>query len=260
MVAPQMYIGIIVVFLILILASAIRVLREYERAVVFRLGRLIQTKGPGIIFLIPVVDRMVRVSLRTVVMDVPEQDVITKDNVSLKVNAVVYFRVVHAEKAIVEVERFLEATSQLSQTTLRSVLGQSQLDEILAEREKINLKLQQIIDNQTEPWGIKVSNVEVKHVDLPIEMQRAMAKQAEAERERRAKVIHAEGEFQASKKLRDAADVIAAEPTALQLRFLQTLTEVASEKNSTTIFPVPIDLLIPFIRDVERKKKDEGTK
>jgi regulator of protease activity HflC (stomatin/prohibitin superfamily) len=255
-----MYIGIIVVFLILILASAIRILREYERAVMFRLGRLIDTKGPGLIFMIPVVDKMVRVSLRTVVMDVPEQDVITKDNVSLKVNAVVYFRVVHAEKAIVEVERFLEATSQLSQTTLRSVLGQSQLDEILAEREKINLKLQQIIDNQTEPWGIKVSNVEVKHVDLPIEMQRAMAKQAEAERERRAKVIHAEGEFQASKKLRDAADVIAGEPTALQLRFLQTLTEVASEKNSTTIFPVPIDLLMPFIRDAEKKKNDEGKK
>ena len=253
---PQMYIGIIVVFVILILASAIRILREYERAVVFRLGRLITTKGPGIIFLIPVVDKMVRVSLRTVVMDVPEQDVITKDNVSLKVNAVVYFRVIQAEKAIVEVERFLEATSQLSQTTLRSVLGQSQLDEILAEREKINLKLQQIIDHQTEPWGIKVSNVEVKHVDLPIEMQRAMAKQAEAERERRAKVIHAEGEFQASKKLRDAADIIAGEPTALQLRFLQTLTEVASEKNSTTIFPVPIDLLIPFIREAEKKKSE----
>ena len=253
---PQMYIGIIVVFVILILASAIRILREYERAVVFRLGRLITTKGPGIIFLIPVVDKMVRVSLRTVVMDVPEQDVITKDNVSLKVNAVVYFRVIQAEKAIVEVERFLEATSQLSQTTLRSVLGQSQLDEILAEREKINLKLQQIIDHQTEPWGIKVSNVEVKHVDLPIEMQRAMAKQAEAERERRAKVIHAEGEFQASKKLRDAADIIAGEPTALQLRFLQTLTEVASEKNSTTIFPVPFDLLIPFIREAEKKKSE----
>lgn len=252
----QMYIGIIVVFVILILASAIRILREYERAVVFRLGRLINTKGPGIIFLIPVVDKMVRVSLRTVVMDVPEQDVITKDNVSLKVNAVVYFRVMQAEKAIVEVERFLDATSQLSQTTLRSVLGQSQLDEILAEREKINLKLQQIIDSQTEPWGIKVSNVEVKHVDLPLEMQRAMAKQAEAERERRAKVIHAEGEFQASQKLRDAADIIAGEPTALQLRFLQTLTEVASEKNSTTIFPVPIDLLTPFIKEAEKKKKE----
>jgi regulator of protease activity HflC (stomatin/prohibitin superfamily) len=250
---PSMYISIIIAFVVIILASAIRILREYERAVIFRLGRLIGSKGPGLILLIPVVDRMVRVSLRTVVMDVPEQDVITKDNVSLKVNAVVYFRVLDANKAIVEVERYLEATSQLSQTTLRSVLGQSQLDEILAEREKINLKLQQIIDSQTEPWGIKVSNVEVKHVDLPVEMQRAMAKQAEAERERRAKVIHAEGEYQASQKLKEAADNIAKEPIALQLRFLQTLTEVASEKNSTTIFPLPIDLLKPFLRD----KKEE---
>jgi regulator of protease activity HflC (stomatin/prohibitin superfamily) len=246
------YLGIIIAFVALVLASAIRILREYERGVVFRLGRLIGSKGPGLILLIPVIDRMVRVSLRTVVMDVPEQDVITKDNVSLKVNAVVYFRVVQAEKAIVEVEKYLDATSQLSQTTLRSVLGQSQLDEILAERDKINVKLQQIIDSQTDPWGIKVSTVEVKHVDLPPEMQRAMAKQAEAERERRAKVIHAEGEFQASKKLREAADIIAAEPTALQLRFLQTLTEVASEKNSTTIFPVPIDLLKPFIKNTDK--------
>lgn len=253
----SVYLAVIITFVILVLASAIRILREYERAVVFRLGRLIGTKGPGLILLIPVVDRMVRVSLRTVVMDVPEQDVITKDNVSLKVNAVVYFRVLQADKAIVEVERFVNATSQLSQTTLRSVLGQSQLDDILAEREKINLKLQQIIDNQTEPWGIKVSNVEVKHVDLPIEMKRAMAKQAEAERERRAKIIHAEGEFQASEKLRDAAINIAVEPTALQLRFLQTLTEVASEKNSTTIFPVPIDLLTPFIRNAEKKDVDK---
>jgi regulator of protease activity HflC (stomatin/prohibitin superfamily) len=188
---------------------------------------------------------------------VPEQDVITKDNVSLKVNAVVYFRVLQADKAIVEVEHFLNATSQLSQTTLRSVLGQSQLDDILAEREKINLKLQQIIDNQTEPWGIKVSNVEVKHVDLPIEMKRAMAKQAEAERERRAKIIHAEGELQASEKLRDAAINIAVEPTALQLRFLQTLTEVASEKNSTTIFPVPIDLLEPFMKYYKNKNAEK---
>lgn len=248
------YIGIFIAFIALILASAIRILREYERGVVFRLGRLIGSKGPGLILLIPVIDRMVRVSLRTVVMDVPEQDVITKDNVSLKVNAVVYFRVVQAEKAIVEVERYLDATSQLSQTTLRSVLGQSQLDEILAERDKINVKLQQIIDSQTDPWGIKVSTVEVKHVDLPPEMQRAMAKEAEAERERRAKIIHAEGEFQASKKLKDAADIIATEPTALQLRFLQTLTEVASEKNSTTIFPVPIDLLKPFIKNISDKK------
>jgi regulator of protease activity HflC (stomatin/prohibitin superfamily) len=248
----SIYTSVIIAFFIIILASAIRILREYERGVIFRLGRLIGSKGPGLILLIPIVDKMVRVSLRTVVMDVPEQDVITKDNVSLKVNAVVYFRVLDSNKAIVEVEHYLDATSQLSQTTLRSVLGQSQLDEILAEREKINLKLQQIIDSQTDPWGIKVSTVEVKHVDLPIEMQRAMAKQAEAERERRAKVIHAEGEFQASKKLREAADNIAGEPTALQLRFLQTLTEVASEKNSTTIFPVPIDLLKPFM-----KNKDE---
>ena len=226
------FVIVIVTFVIIVLASAIRILSEYERAVIFRLGRLIGAKGPGLILLIPVIDRMVRVSLRTIVMDVPEQDVITKDNVSLKVNAVVYFRVVHAEKAIVEVEKYLDATSQLSQTTLRSVLGQSQLDDILAEREKINLKLQQIIDSQTDPWGIKVSTVEVKHVDLPPEMQRAMAKQAEAERERRAKIIHAEGEFQASKKLKDAADIIATEPIALQLRFMQTLTEVASDRKS----------------------------
>jgi len=250
------YIGVIILFVAIVLASAIRILREYERGVIFRLGRLIGAKGPGLILLIPVVDRMVRVSLRTVVMDVPPQDVITKDNVSLKVNAVVYFRVIQAEKAIVEVEKFLDATSQLSQTTLRSVLGQSQLDELLAERDKINRELQTIIDHQTEPWGIKVSNVEVKHIDLPPEMQRAMAKQAEAERERRAKIIHAEGEFQASKKLRQAADVISGNPTALQLRYLQTLTEVASEKNSTTIFPVPIDLLKPFIEMIEKKKED----
>lgn len=248
----------IVVFVILLLASAIRILREYERGVIFRLGRLIGAKGPGLIILIPIVDRMVKVSLRTIVMDVPPQDIITKDNVSLKVNAVVYFRVIQAEKAIVEVEDFLLATSQLSQTTLRSVVGQSQLDELLAERDKINRELQKIIDHQTEPWGIKVSNVEVKHVDLPIEMQRAMAKQAEAERERRAKIIHAEGEFQASKKLRDAAQVISNEPMALQLRFLQTLTEVASEKNSTTIFPVPIDLVKPFLEKAAKKKG--GTK
>lgn len=242
----------ILFFIVLILSSAIKVLREYERGVVFRLGRLIGAKGPGLILLIPIVDRMVRVSLRTIVMDVPPQDVITKDNVSLKVNAVVYFRVIQAEKAIVEVEDYLHATSQLSQTTLRSVLGQSQLDEILAEREKINRELQRIIDHQTEPWGIKVSNVEIKHVDLPIEMQRAMAKQAEAERERRAKIIHAEGEFQASQKLKEAAEIIEDHPVAVQLRFLQTLSEVASEKNSTTIFPIPIELIKPFLKN---KKK-----
>jgi regulator of protease activity HflC (stomatin/prohibitin superfamily) len=249
------FLVILFIFLIFILASAIRILREYERGVIFRLGRLIGAKGPGLILLIPVVDRMVRVSLRTIVMDVPTQDVITKDNVSLKVNAVVYFRVVQAEKAIVEVEHFLEATSQLSQTTLRSILGQSHLDELLAERDKINRELQKIIDHQTEPWGIKVSNVEVKHVDLPPEMQRAMAKQAEAERERRAKVIHAEGEYQASQKLADAAEIISKQPQALQLRFLQTLTEIASEKNSTTIFPVPIDLIKPFLEKMEKKSE-----
>jgi len=236
-----------ILFLLVILASAIRILREYERGVVFRLGRLIAVKGPGLILLIPVVDRMVRVSLRTVVMDVPSQDVITKDNVSIKVNAVVYFRVMHPDKAIVEVENFLFATSQLSQTTLRSILGQSELDELLSQRDKINRELAKIIDNQTEPWGIKVSNVEVKHIDLPQEMQRAMAKQAEAERERRAKVIHAEGEFQASQRLSDAAQIISINPAALQLRFLQTLTEVASEKNSTIIFPVPVDIISAFL-------------
>ena len=254
MVAFSTFFLVVVVFLVIILGNAVRILREYERGVVFRLGRLVGVKGPGIILLIPIVDKMVKVSLRTVVMDVPPQDVITKDNVSVKVNAVVYFRVVSPDRAIVEVENFLFATSQLSQTTLRSILGQSELDELLAERDKINQKLQMIIDQQTEPWGIKVSNVEVKHIDLPVEMQRAMARQAEAERERRAKVIHAEGEFQASQKLAEAARVIEIHPMALQLRFLQTLTEVASEKNSTTIFPVPIDLISPFIQNASKKK------
>jgi len=244
-----------VVFGVIILANAIRILREYERGVIFRLGRLINVKGPGLILLIPLIDKIVKVSLRTVVMDVPSQDVITKDNVSLKVNAVVYFRVVQPEKAIVEVENFLFATSQLSQTTLRSVLGQSELDDLLAEREKINLQLQKIIDHQTEPWGIKVSNVEVKHIDLPQEMQRAMAKQAEAERERRSKVIAAEGEFQASQKLSEAAKILSAHPSALTLRYLQTLAEIATENNSTTIFPVPIDILKPFMDSDARKGK-----
>ncbi len=242
---------VIVFFAIIILSSAIRVLREYERGVIFRLGRLIGgggIKGPGLILLIPVIDKMVRVSLRTVVLDVPPQDIITHDNVSIKVNAVVYFRVIEPQKAIVQVENFLAATSQISQTTLRSVLGQSELDDLLSQREKINHKLQQIIDAQTEPWGIKVSNVEVKQIDLPQEMQRAMAKQAEAERERRSKVIAAEGEFQASKKLAEAAEILAAQPSALTLRYLQTLREIATEKNSTTIFPVPIDLLKPFLK------------
>ena len=241
-----------ILFLLIILASAIRVLREYDRGVIFRLGRLIGAKGPGLIFLIPVIDRMVKVSLRTVVMDVPTQDVITKDNVSIKVNAVVYFRVMQPTKAIVEVENFLFATSQLSQTTLRSILGQSELDELLSQREKINRELAVIIDNQTEPWGIKVSNVEVKHIDLPQEMQRAMAKQAEAERERRAKVIHAEGEYQASQRLADAANIISTNPATLQLRFLQTLTEVASEHSSTIIFPVPLDIISPFLKKEEK--------
>jgi regulator of protease activity HflC (stomatin/prohibitin superfamily) len=247
------FIFVVVLFVLIILANAIRILREYERGVIFRLGRLIGVKGPGIIFLIPIVDRMVKVSLRTVVMDIPPQDVITRDNVSIKVNAVVYFRVVQADKAIVEVENYLFATSQLSQTTLRSILGQASLDELLAERDKINSSLQKIMDTHTEPWGIKISNVEVKQIDLPVEMQRAMARQAEAERERRAKVIHAEGEFQASQKLADAAHVIEEHPIALQLRFLQTLTEIASEKNSTIIVPVPIDLITPFLENFKKK-------
>jgi regulator of protease activity HflC (stomatin/prohibitin superfamily) len=238
---------VILIFLIFVLSSAIRILREYERGVVFRLGRLISVRGPGLILLIPVIDKMVKVSLRTVVMDVPPQDIITEDNVSIKVNAVVYFRVLQPQKAIVEVENYLVATSQFSQTTLRSVLGQSELDDLLSQREKINQKLQQIIDTHTEPWGIKVSNVEVKQIDLPQEMQRAMAKQAEAERERRSKVIAAEGEYQASQRLADAARILSDQPSALTLRYLQTLREIATENNSTTIFPVPIDLLKPFL-------------
>ena len=247
--------AVIIVFVIIILSSAIRILREYERGVIFRLGRLIGgggVKGPGLILLIPVIDRMVKVSLRTVVMDVPPQDIITRDNVSLKVNAVVYFRVIEPQKAIVGVENYLVATSQLSQTTLRSVLGQSELDDLLSQRDKINQKLQQIIDAHTEPWGVKVSNVEVKQIDLPQEMQRAMAKQAEAERERRSKVIAAEGEFQASQRLADAARILAEQPSAITLRYLQTLREIATEKNSTTIFPVPIDLLKPFLKSSEK--------
>jgi regulator of protease activity HflC (stomatin/prohibitin superfamily) len=238
---------VIVLFAIFVLSSAIRILREYERGVVFRLGRLVSVRGPGLIILIPVIDKMVKVSLRTVVMDVPPQDIITEDNVSIKVNAVVYFRVLQPQKAIVEVENYLVATSQFSQTTLRSVLGQSELDDLLSQREKINQKLQQIIDTHTEPWGIKVSNVEVKQIDLPQEMQRAMAKQAEAERERRSKVIAAEGEYQASQRLADAARILSDQPSALTLRYLQTLREIATENNSTTIFPVPIDLVKPFL-------------
>jgi regulator of protease activity HflC (stomatin/prohibitin superfamily) len=240
---------VLVLFAVILLANAIRILREYERGVVFRLGRLVEgnARGPGLVVLIPIIDRMVRVSLRTVVLDVPPQDIITQDNVSVKVNAVVYFRVMQPNKAIVEVENFLFATSQISQTTLRSVLGQSELDDLLSQREKINQKLQQIIDAHTEPWGVKVSNVEVKQIDLPQEMQRAMAKQAEAERERRSKVIAAEGEFQASQRLADAAQVLSEQPSALTLRYLQTLREIATENNSTTIFPIPIDLLTAFL-------------
>lgn len=248
---------LITIFAIIILASAIRILPEYERVVVFRLGRLVAggIRGPGLVLLIPIIDKMIRVSLRTVVLDVPPQDIITQDNVSVKVNAVVYFRVMSPQKAIVEVENFLFATSQISQTTLRSVLGQSELDDLLSQREKINLKLQQIIDAHTGPWGIKVSNVEVKQIDLPQEMQRAMAKQAEAERERRSKVIAAEGEFQASTRLADAARILSEEPSALTLRYLQTLVEIATENNSTTIFPIPIDFMKPFLTSVNGKKE-----
>jgi regulator of protease activity HflC (stomatin/prohibitin superfamily) len=246
---------VIVVFALIILSNAIRILREYERGVIFRLGRLAGgegVKGPGLILLIPIIDKMVKVSLRTVVLDVPPQDVITQDNVSIKVNAVVYFRVLEAQKAIVQVENYLLATSQISQTTLRSVLGQSELDDILSQRDKINQRLQQIIDAHTEPWGVKVTNVEVKQIDLPQEMQRAMARQAEAERERRSKVISAEGEFQASQRLADAAQILSNQPSALTLRYLQTLVEISSEHNTTTIFPVPIDILKPFM-DKEKK-------
>ena len=250
-------VGTIVVLIIMFLAAAIRILNEYERGVIFRLGRVIGTKGPGLIILIPIVDRMVKVDMRIITMDVPPQDVITRDNVSIKVNAVIYFRVMTANDAVIEVENFLYATSQLAQTTLRSVCGQVELDEILAEREKINAQLQEILDRSTDPWGIKVSTVEVKHIDLPQEMQRAMAKQAEAERERRAKVINAEGEFQAAQKLADAGKVIAEQPVALQLRYLQTLVQVASENNSTTLFPIPIDLFRPFLDLIGKKESDK---
>ena len=236
------------VLVLLFLSSAVKILNEYERGVVFRLGRVIGSKGPGLILLIPAVDKMVRVDLRVVAMDVPAQDVITRDNVTIKVSAVLYFRVIDPNRAIVGVENYLYATSQLSQTTLRSVCGQAELDELLAEREKINEHLQEILDKDTEPWGVKVAKVEIKNIDLPQEMQRAIAKQAEAERERRAKVIGAEGEFQAAQKLSDAAKIIGENPIALQLRYLQTLREVAAENNSTTIFPVPIDLLTPFMQ------------
>ncbi|MDZ7269634.1 MAG: slipin family protein [candidate division KSB1 bacterium] len=243
----------LVVFGIMLLAMAIQVVREYERLVVFRLGKHVGARGPGLVLIIPFVERFIKVSTRTITMDIPPQDVITRDNVSIKVNAVLYFRVIDPNRAVLEVEDYLFATSQLAQTTLRSVLGQAELDELLAQREKINSELQNIIDTHTDPWGIKVSMVEVKHVDLPPEMQRAMARQAEAERERRAKVIHADGELQASTKLSEAAQIMSANPISVQLRYLQTLTEVASEHNSTTIFPVPIDLVQMFL---DRKARD----
>ena len=248
--------SLLVAFLVLYLLSCVKILREYERGVIFRLGRVLpKPKGPGIIFVFAPIDRMVRTSLRLVANDVPPQDVITRDNVSIKVNAVVYSRVVNPLKAIIEVEDYFYATSQLAQTTLRSVLGQAELDELLAQRDKINHELQTILDKQTDPWGIKISNVEIKHVDLPQEMQRAMAKQAEAERERRAKIINADAEFQAADKLKAAAMVIEGHPMALQMRYLQTLREVATEKNSTTIFPVPIDLFRPFFYRADKEKK-----
>ncbi|TAJ87153.1 slipin family protein [bacterium] len=239
------------VIVVVLLISGIKIMKEYERAVIFRLGRMVEPRGPGITYVIPIVEKMSRMDLRVITLDVPPQDVITRDNVSIKVNAVLYFRVLDPNRAIREVENYLYSTSQLAQTTLRSVCGECALDELLAEREKINAHLQTIIDQHTDPWGIKVTQVAIKQIDLPQEMQRAMAKQAEAERERRAKVIHAEGEFQAAQKLADAAEVIGKHPMALQLRFLQSLVEIASEKNSTTIFPVPIDLLTPFIKKSE---------
>ncbi|OGD13727.1 hypothetical protein A2V47_00510 [Candidatus Atribacteria bacterium RBG_19FT_COMBO_35_14] len=253
----QIYLGILIIVLI-ILSQAIKILREYERGVIFRLGRLVGAKGPGIIFLIPIVDKMVRVSLRVITMDVPPQEIITKDTVPVKVNAVIYFRVVNPENSVVEIQDFINATSQIAQTTLRSVLGQMELDELLSQREKINQTLQKIVDEHTGPWGVKVTAVETKDVELPESMKRAMAKQAESERERRAKIIHAEGEYQASEKLVKAAERIATQPMALQLRYLQTLTEIAADKNSTTLFPLPIDLIRPFLENYgpkESKKK-----
>lgn len=238
---------VFVAFIILFLLSGIKILNEYERGVVFRLGRIIEPKGPGIRFIIPGIDKMLKIGLRLITLDVPPQDVITRDNVSVKVNAVVYFRVVDPVKAVIQVENYLYATSQLAQTTLRSILGQVELDDLLSEREKLNIKIQEVLDRHTDPWGIKVSLVEIKFVDLPQEMQRVIGRQAEAERERRAKVINAEGEFQAATKLAEASDILSRNPMSLQLRFLQTLVEVSSEKNSTIVFPIPIDLLKPFL-------------
>jgi regulator of protease activity HflC (stomatin/prohibitin superfamily) len=246
----------IIVLVIFFLSAAIRILNEYERGVIFRLGRVIASKGPGLIILIPIVDKMVKVSLRLVAMDVDPQDVITRDNVSVKVNAVIYFRVIDPVKAIVEVENYNYAMSQLAQTTLRSVCGQAELDELLSAREKINTELQEILDTHTDPWGIKVTTVELKHIDLPQEMQRSMAKQAEAERERRAKVINAQGEFQAATKLAEAAEIIQDHPVALQLRYLQTMREMSAEQNTTTIFPFPMDLFRPLLESMGKKNKE----
>ncbi len=248
----------IIILTVFFLSAAIRILNEYERGVIFRLGRVIKAKGPGLIILIPIVDKMVKVSMRLVVMDVDPQDVITKDNVSVKVNAVIYFRVIEPIKAIIEVEEYNYAMSQLAQTTLRSVCGQAELDELLSAREKINSELQEILDMHTDPWGIKVTTVELKHIDLPQEMQRSMAKQAEAERERRAKIINADGEFQAANKLAEAAEIISEHPIALQLRYLQTMQEMSAEQNTTTIFPFPIDLFRPFFELMDKEKKGKG--
>jgi regulator of protease activity HflC (stomatin/prohibitin superfamily) len=242
----------LIIFLIIIASASIKILREYERGVIFRLGRLIGAKGPGVIFIIPGVDKLLRISLRTVALEIAPQEVITRDNISIRVNAVVYFRVVDPNKAVVQIENYLYATSQLAQTTLRNIIGQSQLDELLSERDKINIQLQDILDKHTEPWGVKVSLVETKQVDLDKEMQRAIARQAEAERERRAKVIHAEGEAQAAAKLAEAANVMSVHPAAIHLRFLQTLTEVGTENNSTVILPIPIDLLAAFLQKKEK--------
>ncbi|MGA1862768.1 slipin family protein [Deferribacter thermophilus] len=247
-------ITVLFVLLIVLIANSVKILKEYERGVVFRLGRYVGVRGPGLIILIPILEKMIKVNLRTIVMDVPPQDVITKDNVSIKVNAVVYFRVLHPDKAVLEVEDYYYATSQISQTTLRSILGQFELDDLLSNREKINMELQSVIDKHTDPWGIKVSAVEMKHIDLPQEMQRAMARQAEAERERRAKIIHAEGELQSAEKLSQASEIMSKSPITLQLRYLQTLNEIASEKNSTIVFPIPMEIIKPFLN----KKDDKG--
>ena len=246
------FIGIIVILIL----SGVRILKEYERGVVFRLGRIMSPKGPGFNWIIPVADKMIKISLRVITMDVPPQDIITKDNVSVKVNAVVYFRVVDPVKAVIQVENYLYATSQLSQTTLRSILGQVELDQLLAERETLNIKLQEVLDKHTDPWGIKVTLVEVKYVDLPQDMQRAMARQAEAERERRAKVIAAEGEYQAATKLAEASDILGRSPMSLQLRYLQTLAEMASEKSSTIVFPLPLDLIRPLLGAIDKAGKE----